>query len=252
MDLGIAGKTVLVTGASQGIGEATALAFANEGARVIVTARRADRLASVVEKMGGESGGHCAIPTDLMEPGKPTWLAEEILSRFAELDIVVHNVGGTLSVKNPLSPVDDWLRVWRHNVGIAIEMNGILIPPMRERKWGRVVHISSISAETTRGSAPYVSAKAALNGYIKGLARAVAPDGVVVSGLMPGAVLSEGGHWDDVLRNRPEVVPDFLRHHMAVGRLGTAEEIACWALFLASEQAKFAIGALLPIDGGTM
>jgi 3-oxoacyl-[acyl-carrier protein] reductase len=120
------------------------------------------------------------------------------------------------------------------------------------QKWGRVVHISSISAESLRGSAPYGAAKAYLNAYVKGLGRAVAPSGVVVSAVMPGAIWAEGGHWDRMRKERPEVEPDFLRHHHAIGRLGTAEEIAPAVLFLASRHVTFAPAAIVPIDGGTM
>ena len=252
MDLGIADKKVLITGASQGLGRAIALDFAKEGCKVAVAARRADKLQGVVAEMGGEERGHSFYVIDLMSDGGPTCAVEELTARNGHFDIVVHNVGGTLSVKDPLSPMEEWCRVWRFNVGIAIEINALIIPPMQAQGWGRVIHISSISAESVRGSAPYAAAKAYLNAYVKGLGRAVAPTGVVVSALMPGAILAEGGHWDNIRQTNPAMMEDFLRHHHAIGRLGTAEEISPFAVFMASQLVTFATAAVIPVDGGTM
>jgi len=252
MDLGIADKRVLVTGASQGIGRAIALALAREGCRIAAVARGEERLREAVEAMGGRKAGHEYVAADLMEEGAPKRVARRLLERGGPVEIVVHNVGGTLEARDPLAPVEDWARVWRFNVGIAIEMNAVLIPPMQERGWGRVIHVSSLAAEQLRGCGPYGAAKAYLNAYTKVLGRAVAPTGVVVTAIMPGAVLAEGGHWDWVQRQKPAVLADYLRHHQATGRLGTPEEIAPFAVFLASQQVTFAQGSVVPVDGGTM
>lgn len=252
MELGIKGKRVLVTGATQGIGEAIALDFAKEGCRVAVIARRKAKLKQLVDRIGGEEAGHACYAVDLMEDGAPARAVQALTERGGHFDIAVHNVGGTLQVRDPLSPMSEWFRVLRFNAGIAMEMNALIIPAMQKQKWGRVVHISSISAESLRGSAPYAAAKAYLNAYTKTLGRAVAADGIVVSALMPGAFISEGGHWDKIRQERPEIIPDFLRHHHAIGRLGTAEEIAPFALFMASQHVTFATASVIPIDGGTM
>ena len=259
MDLGIKNKRVLVTGASQGIGKSIALEFANEGCRITLISRREQELKKVMEEIGGEDCGHSYMVGDLMEKGVPTTISEELIKQYKRVDIVVHNVGGTLGVKNILSSVEDWEKVWRFNTGIAIEMNNILIPPMQRNEWGRIIHISSISAKNLRGSGPYGIAKAALNAYTTVLGRELAPQGIVVSALMPGAIFAVGGHWDE---NSPHNAidkeaffrkkSDFLRHHHAIGRMGLSEEIAPFAVYMASKQASFANTALIPIDGGTM
>ena len=252
MDLGIAGKRVLVTAASQGIGRAIALALAAEECKVAVVSRREKELAELVDEMGGESSGHGYCVMDLEPEGNPTRAVEKLTEKKKAFDIVVHNIGGTLGVKDPLAPAEDWQRVWRFNVGIAIEMNRMLIPPMQKQQWGRVIHVSSISGESLRGSGPYGAAKAYLNAYTKVLGRGVAQSGVVVSAILPGAIWAQGGHWDNIKKTKPEMMHDFLRHHHAVGRLGTAEEIAPYAVFLASQYVTFGQGALVNIDGGTM
>ena len=252
MDLGIAGKRVLVTGASQGIGRAIALAFAAEGCRVAVIARRADKLEELVDEMGGKKAGHSFYATDLMPDDAPTRAVQALAAEDGDFEIVVNNVGENLGVRDPLSPVHEWRRVWRFNVGIAIEVNGLVVPPMKEREWGRIIHMSSVSAQSVRGSTPYAAAKAYLNAYTIGIGRSLAPNGIVVSALMPGVVLAEGGHWDGIRKNRPEIIPDFIRHHQAIGRLGTVDDITPFALFMASQHVRFATGAIIPVDGGTM
>jgi len=259
MDLGIKEKRVLVTGVSQGIGKAVALSFAKEGCRVSVIARREDKLKDLVEEMGGESMGHSYYAGDMMKKGEPTNALKKLTSQGEDFEIVVHNIGGTLNLKNPLASVNEWCQVWYLNVGIAIEMNAILIPPMQKQKWGRIIHMSSISAESVRGSTPYAASKAYLNAYVKGVGRSFAIDGIVFSALMPGAIYAEGGHWDE---NSESNIKDkesflkkkenFLKHHHAIGRLGTAEEIAPFAVFMASKYVTFAPTSIIPIDGGTM
>ena len=251
MDLGIAGKRAVVSGASQGIGRAISLALAKEGVSVAVISRRAYELEMLVDEMGGKSAGHVAISKDLQEPGSSTEAAQQVLAD-GPIHIAVHNVGGTLGVRSSLASLDDWLSVFKFNVGIAIEMNRVLVPPMQKTGWGRVVHISSISGKNLRGSAPYGVTKAALDAYVKVLGREVAADGVIVSGIQPGAVWSPGGHWDNIAKTNPTMKEDFLRHHHAIGRLGTAEEIAPIAAFMCSEQVSFCAGSWVEVDGGTM
>lgn len=252
MDLGITDKKVLITGASQGLGRAIAIDFAKEGCKVAIVARNADKLKELIVKIGGESKGHSYYAIDLMDDGIPTFVVEEFFKRYGHFDIVVHNVGGTLNLKNSLAPVEEWKRVWQYNVGIGIEINALVIPPMQKQHWGRVIHISSISAETVRGSGPYAASKSYLNAYVKSLGRSVAPTGVVVSALMPGAFISEGGHWDKILNTNPDMIKDFIRHHQAIGRLGAPEEISPFVIFMASQFATFASASIIPIDGGTM
>lgn len=249
MELGIAGKRVLVTGGSAGLGRATALAFAKEGCRVAVVARDGEKLNSLLVEMGGISAGHAVAVADLMVPEVPQQVVTALAQEGGPFDILVHNLGGTLGVKDPLASMDQWAAVWRFNVGIALEINNTLIPGMVERGWGRIVHVSSNAAETARGAAPYAAAKAFLNTYVKGVGRSFAPSGVVISALMPGAFEAEGGHWERVRRDNPAMLQDFLGHYQGNGRLARPEEITPFLLFLASPAASLATGSVLRVDG---
>jgi len=252
VDLGIAGQRVLITGASQGLGRVAAGDFAREGCRVAVVSRRADRLRSLVDEMGGEAAGHAMVAADLMTPGEPARAVQALTAAGGAFNIVIHSVGGTMALKDPLSPADAWAQVWRYNVGVAIEINNEIVPGMVARGYGRIVHVSSISATSVRGSTPYAAAKAYLNAYVTGVGRSLAPNGIVMSAVMPGAFESEGGHWGNIRKNNPAMMADFLRHHHAIGRLGTPEEISPFLLFMASRFVTFATAAVLAVDGGTM
>jgi 3-oxoacyl-[acyl-carrier protein] reductase len=249
MDLGIAGKRVLVTGGSRGLGRSAALAFAKEGCRVAVVARDQGRLDALLGELGP---GHAAMAADLMQAGEAERAVRALLTEGGPFEIVIHNLGGTLAIKDPLAEADQWAEVWRFNVGIAITINNLLIPPMVERGWGRIVHVSSDAALHGRGAAPYAAAKAYLNAYVKGVGRSFAPSGLVISALLPGPFEAEGGHWEKVRREEPARLEEFLRQHLALGRLGTPEELSAFLLFLASAQATFATAAVLSIDGGGM
>lgn len=251
MQLDIAGKHALVTGASRGLGRSIALSLAREGAMVAVVSRTASDLKSLVGEMGGSSAGHYALSTDLMPEGAPTRVLEEVKAQFGSPDIVVHNLGGTLNIKDALCTVEEWRRVWRFNLEVAVEMNRLIVPAMQAQKWGRIVHISSIAAVRGRGSIPYSTVKAALNAYVRGLGCAVAADGVIVTAVMPGAILSKGGHWDVVSRDNPEYVQRYLAERIAIRRFSTPEEISDLVTFLCSEHASSFAGAVIPIDGGT-
>ena len=257
MDLGIAGKTVLITGGSSGIGAATARAFANEGCKVICVARQKDRLEQLIADLGGSKAGHGYLDADLLEPDQTVIVIKSLLAQFVSFDIVVHNVGGALGVKDPLAEASQWQKVWHFNAGISIAINNILIPLMKQKRWGRVVHISSISGAIGEpllspfgGALPYAAAKAYLNAYVQGLGRELAQHNIVVCALLPAAVLSEGKYWDKVSKQDPELARSFLERHHSIRRFGKPEEIASFATFMASQHAAFACGALIPIDGG--
>lgn len=257
MDLGIKGKKALVVGASKNIGAAIAQKLANEGCRVTVVARDEALLKELVSKMGGAKDGHAYLATDLLTEGAPSDAAKILVTNHGPFDIVVHNIGGALGIKDILGPIEDWEKVWKFNAGIAIEMNRLLLLPMIKKGWGRVIHISSISGELGEpltdpfgGAIPYAASKAYLNSYVRGLGRELASKGVIVTALMPGAVLSEGKYWEKMTKSNPDLAADFLERFYPIKRFGRPAEIASFVVFLASKQASFAAGSIVPISGG--
>lgn len=249
VDLGIADKTALVTGASRGLGASICRGLATEGVKIIACARTADQLLQLVSELPGDVA-HSAIPVDLSGPGAAQELISAVDALGLEPDIIVNNVGGTLDLNDPLASAAEFERVWRLNLGIAVDINRHYIPGMQQRKWGRICHVSSISALENQGPPAYCATKAAVNAYVRSVGRYVSADNVILTGVMPGAVCTEGGYWDEASRERPEHVRRYLDERMAIKRFGTEEEISALVTFLTSEHASFCVGSMLLADGG--
>ena len=256
MKFDLENKRIIITGGSSGLGLDIAKHFADVGAKCILLARDGEKLKTAVNSLSGT--GHKYYCIDLMKFDETKKVILEIIDKH-EITVCVHNVGGTFNVKKSSSSFSNWDNVWRFNVGTAININEIIIPHMIKNKYGRITHISSISAISLRGSGPYACMKTLLNSYIKTLGRELATHPIVVSGVMPGAIFTEGGHWDEKsemnINNKDQFERkkyDFLRHHHAIGRLGMVNEISPWVIFLSSKYSTFANGTIIEIDGGTM
>ena len=248
MDLGISGKTALVTGASRGLGAAICRSLDSAGVRVIACSRNVNHLKNLVHSL--TPSNHLYFVTDLSTFESTRELIRELDDQKIQIDIIVNNVGGNLNLTSPLMPSEDFWKVMHFNMSAAIELNSHFIPAMQQKNWGRICHISSISALENQGPPAYCAAKAALNAYLRSLARFVCPDNVIITGIMPGAVLTEGGYWDDAQRDRPEHVSKYLKERMAIQRFGTEKEISEAVAFMVSEHASFLVGSILLADGG--
>lgn len=252
MDLGLENKKVLIVGASKGIGRGIAIGFAEEHCNIVAIARSAELLEDVKEEATkkGASSFSCEVK-DIMECDTKK-LSRCLLDKYGVFDVVVHNVGGSLVSRNHLGGAEDWNNALKFNAIAAIDMNSILIPPMVKRGCGKVIHISSISAVMLRGNPLYASAKAFLNAYVTTVGRQLAPTGVMLCSVMPGAVAFEGSYWDKFIKEGHPRVDDFLRHHQAANRFGTPEEIANTVLFMASDKSSFMPATNIPVDGANM
>lgn len=252
MNYDLKGKKVLIVGASKGIGRAIAEGFAREKCEIAAIARSSELLAEVRSEcmdLGAEKFD--CIVEDIMETDTKQ-IAKQLLEEWGTFDVIVHNVGGSLVSRNYLGGAEEWEYALKFNATAAIDMNSILIPPMVERKYGRVIHISSISAVMLRGNPLYASAKAFLNAYVTTTGRMLAPSGVVMCSVMPGAVSFPGSYWDKFVQEGHPRVQDFLRHHQAIDRFGTPEEIANVVLFMASDASSFMAATNIPVDGANM
>lgn len=252
MNLGLKGKKALVTGGASGIGEAIAMDLAQEGVKVAILSRKEARLKRTLEKIGGRKAGHVAVVTSLTEEGAPRALAKNLWKSFGHPDIIVNNIGDTLGITDPYCPIADWRKVFRLNFEVAVELNNLFIPAMKKKGWGRIVNISAGASMENSGPAPYCSIKAALTAYSRCMGRILATEtkDVVMSAVLPGVVLTEGGHWDRVLKTRPEHAEKYLKERCPLGRFGKPSEISPMVLFLCSRLATFCQGAIVPVDAG--
>ena len=239
-------KRALVTGGSRGIGAAVSSELAALGIQVTIASRKSDSLSRLI----------CSFPGDGHEKYEIDFHEESQLDPFlnfvskANFDIVVNNAGGNLGITDPLAGYLTFKRVLDFNRGLAIEIHSRALPGMIARNWGRITHISSISALENQGPPQYCAAKAALNAYIRSVGRYVAPNGVVMTGVMPGAVMTAGGYWDEVEKERPAHAEKFLQDRMAIKRFGEPSEISAVVSFLVSESSSFMTGSIVLADGG--
>ena len=245
---------VLITGATSGFGPTIAFEYARRGASLILHGRdreRLDRVSASIRK-DYSCNVNCVCLDALMDKsGEQLFRAASSIDN--DPDIVIHHIGGTNGVRSTLCEQAEWLEVLRLNVLFAAEFNSSYIPYMvKNAKRVRIIHISSISALSLRGSGPYAAAKAFLNAYITTTAREVAMSDVTVCGIMPGAFCTPGSNWERYKIERPDIVEDFLRHHHASGRLGEPSEILSAISFLADHENTFSQGCIVNIDGGTM
>lgn len=240
-----------MTGASRGIGSAIAAALAAEGVRLVLVARDENKLNDVRTRLPGAER-HLCLPMDLTRPENTSRLAQTLIEKFGAPDIIVHNLGGSLGVRDPLASSENWRDVWHFNVGIVVELNRLLVPQMIKRKWGRIVHLSTLSTTTFQGNPAYVSAKAALDAYVKSVGRSVAAHNVVMTAIAPGAICVEGKYFAKAQKENPSELEEYYRMHLPVGRLGTTEEVGLATTLLCSEHAAFMTGSIFGIDGGGM
>jgi len=240
VDLGLAGKTALVTGASAGIGRGIAKALAAEGVRLAVTARRRDKLEELARETGAKM---VVIEADFMAEGAPQQIAEAALKGLGGVDILVNNAGGSRAFTLE-STEAQWEEAMTLNFTRQRQLAHALLQQMMARKWGRIVNITGKSEPEGINGA--FAAKAAMHAWAKGLSREVGKFGITVNSIPPGRI-----HSEQILRNyKPEFRQWQAEHEIPMGRYGEPEDIAALVCFLCSPLASYITGTVIPVDGG--
>lgn len=252
MDLGIKGKTALVTGGSRGLGRQAALALAREGVNVAICARGEDRLNETADEIKGLGVDALGLTADLGEPEAAEKLISSVQAGLGEVDILVNNVGGSMGTSDIInSSIEDFQKVMEVNLWSAVRLMKLALPGMQGRGWGRVINISSIYGREHGGTAPYMTAKAAMIAATKHAALSVAKDGVTVNAIAPGSILFPGGSWDRFQQNNDQAtVDEFIARNLPMGKFGWPEPIGHTVAFLASQQADLIVGTCINVDGG--
>ena len=240
MDLAIAGKTALVTGASMGIGRAIAVALSREEVKLAVVARRRNLLEELQQEIGKPL---VLIEQDFLQDGAPEKIARAALDGLGSVDILVNNAGGSRRFTLE-STEEQWQEALTLNFTRQRQLTHRLLPQMIERKWGRVINITGKSEPEGLNGA--FAAKAAVHSWAKGLSREVGKHGITVNCVPPGRIISE-----QILRNySPEFRKHESEHDIPVGEYGQPEDLANLVCFLASPRARYITGAVIPVDGG--
>jgi 3-oxoacyl-[acyl-carrier protein] reductase len=245
MDLELAGKTALVTGASRGIGRAIAQGLAREGVKVALAARRVKLLEELARDIVSLRGAEPLIlETDLYQEGSAEKLAQSAVSSLGRVDILINAAGGSRPYPFEATK-EQWAEGMLVNFIRLRELSHAVIPAMKSQRWGRIINITGTSEP--RGLNAANSAKAAVHAWAKGLSREMAKHGVTINSIQPGRIMSE-----QILRMHPtaEDRQRFADENIPAARFGEPDELANLAVFLASPRAGYITGTVIPVDGG--
>lgn len=245
MDLGLGGKRVVVTGGSKGIGRATALAFAEEGASVAICARRPEPLEAAAKEIESRGVSAFAAPCDVADADALGGFLDAARDALGGVDVLVNNASG-------FGVTDDeagWKAGFDVDMMAAVRATWKVVPWMAEAGGGSVIHISSTSGLEAGSPPAYAAAKAALMSHSKTLAINLAPKNIRVNCIAPGSIEFPGGMWETIKKvNNP--MYEAIRGSIPFGRLGTAEEVAAAVVFVTSPVASWITGVTLSVDGG--
>lgn len=243
------GKVALVTGAGQGMGRATALAFAGQGAAVAVSDINLETAQAVAREINAHGGEAMAIRTDVTEEAGVKAMVDAALGKFGTIDILINNAGILRPTAIEQISVEEWDLMMAVNVKGVFLCTKAVLPVMREKRYGRIVNMSSSAGRSTStlGGAHYTAAKAAVLGFTRHCAKEYASFNITVNALCPGLI--------DTEMVRRNVTPERLQKYIdgfPIHRLGTPQEVADLICFLASDRAAYITGATFDITGGDL
>ena len=244
---GVEGRVVLVTGASQGIGRASALVLAAGGAKVALCARNREKLQQVAEEIAAAGGEAAPFKIDVASEEEIKANVKSVLERFGKIDILVNNAGVTRDQLFMRMKRADWDDVINTNLTGPFLLIQAVIGSMLKQHWGRIINITSIFGQIGQaGQANYASSKAGLIGLTMAVAREVASRNITVNAVAPGFIeTAMTSVLSDELKER-------MRTMVPLGRTGTDMEVAHAVKFLASEEAGYITGEVLKVNGGIL
>jgi NAD(P)-dependent dehydrogenase (short-subunit alcohol dehydrogenase family) len=245
----LTGRSALITGGSRGIGKAIAMGFAQAGAELFLCSRKEDEIRAAADEIRSQTGVRVEyVAADMAKREDVRRLADLAVERLGKVDIVVNNAGW--NVPQPIDAIrdEDWDYLVELNLTSCMALTRVVAPGMKERRWGRVIHISSIMGlASTPGRNVYSATKAALIGMAKASALDLGPFGITVNCIAPGPIATE---MPMSILSKPQ--QDALAARTAMNRWARPEELIGPALLLASEAGSYITGTVIVVDGGAL
>jgi len=257
MDLGLKNKVALVAAASRGLGRAVAEELATEGASLVICSRDTRTITQTASEIAEKSGAHVmAVAADVSVPADVKRLVQSAITRFGRVDILVTNGGGPPAGKFESLSEEQWEAAARLTLFSAIDLAREVLPGMKEKRWGRILNITSIAVKQPVDNLMLSnSLRAGLTGFARTLANEVAADGITVNNILPGYTRTE--RVEELANMMAEkqgiTVAEFKARwesDIPMGRLGEPPEFAALAAFLVSERASYITGTSIQVDGG--
>jgi NAD(P)-dependent dehydrogenase (short-subunit alcohol dehydrogenase family) len=247
----LSGKVALITGGGTGIGRACALAFAREGAKIAVAGRRREPLEAVVHEIEGAGGKALALTCDVTQTASVAAALSQSEQHFGRLDTIVNNAGAVVVATAEHTSDQDWQKVIAANLTGTFLVSRAALPLLRKAGGGSIVNIGSVLGLVARKErAAYCAAKAGVSGLTRAMAVDHAKDRIRVNCICPTIVETELGMQS--IRQAPNAEAEIQRRiaEIPIGRMGTPEDVALMAVYLASDEASWVTGASFPLDGG--
>jgi len=250
IDYGIKNKKALIVGGTKGLGKEISLQLLKSGCKIFIIGRDNSALKKSLNyfrklKLKKPEG----FAADISSERSTHILIEEFKKKKINFDIIVHNAGGSVGVRDALATREDYKKVWNLNLGAAIALNRFAAPNMKKKRWGRIVHVSSASAINFSGYTAYVAAKSAVNGYVKSVSRHLAKENIIISAVCPGPINFKGRYLSNIEKKNQKEWKEYVRNHLPIGRLATQSEIVNTILFLCSRLASYCSGSIFTTDG---
>jgi len=257
MDLGLKKKVALVTAASRGLGRAVAEELAAEGAALVICSRRPETIDRVAKEIAAATGATVlGVAADVANADDVARLVKAAIDRFDRVDILVTNAGGPPAGPCESFTLDQWEAATRLLLHSAVELARHVLPGMKERRWGRILNITSIAVKQPVDNLILSnSLRAAVTGFARTLANEVASDGITVNNIMPGYTRTERvEELSRMMAAKEEISPEEFvarwEKEIPMRRIGEPREFAALAAFLVSERASYVTGTSVPVDGG--
>lgn len=243
------GRNIIITGASQGLGEYCAKQMSKKGANIALISRNKKNLNRVLNTCD-TSNNNIVVPLDITNSIDCENKINETINHFdGKIDSIIHSVGGGLGFRDPLIDFDDFIKLFSTNLAGQSLINKLVIPSMISKRNGSIVHVSSVASREAIGSVGYNTVKAAINAYVRSLGNELANSGVIITGIIPGAFIANNNAMERFKKTNPKGFNDY-ENKLPRGKVADVAEIYSLVEFLTSKSASMMTGCMVPIDAG--